>query len=274
MSRECDNCGNELRDTAKFCGKCGNKNEEIVKNEVCETICRRCGSELKDNAKFCSECGNGIEEKTCNKCGNELSSDEKFCHVCGKASEGKAQKNMEAYTDIQEKAEEQADIIKNKGKNFVSDIKNYKELSKKKKRNIILVLGGVVAIIIATFIFFTSGPSNKVVSQAALMVAEQASKTELELKSYDVIDSFTAKADNPLTGKKIKEKMYLVIVECEVKDSSGEEAETIKYGVTVVSPKKSGGEVTYSPLSHGENCSEMDNKEIEKTLRDATEKMR
>lgn len=37
MSKVCINCGNELKDSAKFCGKCGAKVEEITSAKQVQT---------------------------------------------------------------------------------------------------------------------------------------------------------------------------------------------------------------------------------------------
>ena len=50
---KCPNCGEEIPDTAKFCGECGTK----IEKKVC---CPECGNELKSGAKFCPECGTKV----------------------------------------------------------------------------------------------------------------------------------------------------------------------------------------------------------------------
>lgn len=53
----CPNCGNELKDTAKFCGKCGTKIEQAPPQSAAENQCVECGAPLKPGAKFCPKCG-------------------------------------------------------------------------------------------------------------------------------------------------------------------------------------------------------------------------
>jgi ribosomal protein L40E len=55
---KCPNCDNELKDTAKFCGKCGTKIEQAA---PAANVCISCGNELKPDAKFCGKCGSKQE---------------------------------------------------------------------------------------------------------------------------------------------------------------------------------------------------------------------
>ncbi len=56
---ECPNCKAKLKDTAKFCGKCGTKIEQPAQDSGASTEnkCIECGQPLKPNAKFCGKCG-------------------------------------------------------------------------------------------------------------------------------------------------------------------------------------------------------------------------
>lgn len=49
---KCSNCGSELIDGLKFCGKCGNRIEFLS-----QRFCSKCGNNLADGAKSCSVCG-------------------------------------------------------------------------------------------------------------------------------------------------------------------------------------------------------------------------
>lgn len=49
----CPKCGQEMPDTAKFCGSCGNK----VEGERGGDVCTKCGADVKPGAKFCQTCG-------------------------------------------------------------------------------------------------------------------------------------------------------------------------------------------------------------------------
>ncbi|WP_405297345.1 zinc ribbon domain-containing protein, partial [Methanobrevibacter sp.] len=54
----CQNCGEEVVEGAKFCKNCG---AEIVVEEASETgtkFCSNCGFEMPKATKFCPECGN------------------------------------------------------------------------------------------------------------------------------------------------------------------------------------------------------------------------
>lgn len=46
----CPNCGNEIVENAKFCLKCGSKQEQ-------KCFCSKCKAEINPNAKFCPICG-------------------------------------------------------------------------------------------------------------------------------------------------------------------------------------------------------------------------
>ena len=52
IPNRCPNCGNILKENAKFCPECGTK---VVKS------CSSCGAPLEDGAKFCSQCGEKVE---------------------------------------------------------------------------------------------------------------------------------------------------------------------------------------------------------------------
>jgi hypothetical protein len=54
---ECPNCKAQLKDTAKFCGKCGTKIETVEQPADDQNKCIECGNPLKPNAKFCGKCG-------------------------------------------------------------------------------------------------------------------------------------------------------------------------------------------------------------------------
>ena len=73
---KCSKCGAEIKENAKFCPECGEKQG---------SVCPKCGANLKKNAKFCSECGEkiGASKKVC-ECGAELLEETKFCPNCGK----------------------------------------------------------------------------------------------------------------------------------------------------------------------------------------------
>lgn len=51
---KCSNCGAELPQGSKFCGKCGNK---ILSISYCS-----CGAALKPGVKYCGRCGNAVGE--------------------------------------------------------------------------------------------------------------------------------------------------------------------------------------------------------------------
>ncbi len=54
MAKVCSNCGAQIQDGVKFCGKCGQK----VPVETSEPkVCPNCGAPIQDGVKFCNKCG-------------------------------------------------------------------------------------------------------------------------------------------------------------------------------------------------------------------------
>lgn len=53
---KCISCGCELPEGAKFCGKCGAKQEKQ------KVFCMSCGAEIPDGMAFCMECGTKVGE--------------------------------------------------------------------------------------------------------------------------------------------------------------------------------------------------------------------
>lgn len=69
----CTKCGAKLKQGAKFCPECGEK-------QVME--CPKCKAVISPKDKFCPECGQSLA-LTCAKCGTELKKGAKFCPECG-----------------------------------------------------------------------------------------------------------------------------------------------------------------------------------------------
>ena len=57
----CEQCGTQLKDTAKFCYKCGTQVEAAVEQVSATTVCAKCGGRLEDGEAFCSQCGTQVE---------------------------------------------------------------------------------------------------------------------------------------------------------------------------------------------------------------------
>jgi tetratricopeptide (TPR) repeat protein len=55
----CDQCGNQLKETAKFCNKCGAKVEAGGGGQYVPTatVCSQCGAPLEEGEGFCANCG-------------------------------------------------------------------------------------------------------------------------------------------------------------------------------------------------------------------------
>ena len=57
----CKKCGNEVKDGAKFCGKCGWAVPAATAQAASvEKRCASCGTALKDGVKFCPKCGGAV----------------------------------------------------------------------------------------------------------------------------------------------------------------------------------------------------------------------
>lgn len=88
---KCQNCGNEMNESAKFCRECGA--EIVLQTEAFnKKTCIECGNEVEENAIFCNNCGhrmideqNNVDESTkcCPQCETQLNADAMFCKECG-----------------------------------------------------------------------------------------------------------------------------------------------------------------------------------------------
>jgi len=57
----CPKCGNEIKDGAKFCAKCGWAVPAATAQAASvEKRCASCGTVLKDGVKFCPKCGGAV----------------------------------------------------------------------------------------------------------------------------------------------------------------------------------------------------------------------
>ncbi len=74
----CEECGNPVDETDKFCNQCGGKLEF-------KTTCPDCGKEVSNTHRFCSNCGGDLRatDYECPECGTEIDTDSKFCPACG-----------------------------------------------------------------------------------------------------------------------------------------------------------------------------------------------
>jgi TM2 domain-containing membrane protein YozV len=57
----CQNCGEEVVEGAKFCKNCGSEIVVEQANEKDTKFCSNCGFEMPEASKFCPECGNTAE---------------------------------------------------------------------------------------------------------------------------------------------------------------------------------------------------------------------
>jgi len=58
----CPQCGNDVKDGAKFCSKCGwaVPNAPVQNAQPAEQRCTSCGTVLKEGARFCPNCGGAV----------------------------------------------------------------------------------------------------------------------------------------------------------------------------------------------------------------------
>ena len=59
---KCPNCGANIDENTKFCGKCGNDVSSIQIQETpkSENKCPNCGADIAENTKFCGKCGSDV----------------------------------------------------------------------------------------------------------------------------------------------------------------------------------------------------------------------
>lgn len=96
LIRACPRCSTALRDTARFCPKCGLKIEQ-------SSVCAQCGTPARPGAKFCARCGARIGVPAsgpapqvaplCPICGRQNRPGAVFCTHCGAVL---ASKNIQA----------------------------------------------------------------------------------------------------------------------------------------------------------------------------------
>lgn len=79
----CSKCGREIPKDAKFCLECGQKVEQMKRENM--LICPNCGATVPEG-KFCLECGYKFLT-VCSSCGANLIPGAKFCLECGKKVE-------------------------------------------------------------------------------------------------------------------------------------------------------------------------------------------
>lgn len=85
----CDNCGNQLDPSFRYCSQCGKDSQPQPDVSICMT----CGAPLIPGAKFCNNCGSvtapasGTANKPsvsfCKYCSLEYHPQDKFCKQCG-----------------------------------------------------------------------------------------------------------------------------------------------------------------------------------------------
>lgn len=87
---KCQNCGNEVKEDAKFCRECGS--EIIQRTEaLASNSCSECGNILEENAVFCNNCGQRVirdedlntPSRRCTNCNAILREGALFCGECG-----------------------------------------------------------------------------------------------------------------------------------------------------------------------------------------------
>jgi len=97
---------------AKAIDEAINKSEEETAEESGFIFCEQCGTQLKDTAKFCSKCGTPVESVTaveqvsaplvCAKCKAQLEEGEQFCPICGAKAEAGAQPSVMFQAEVKE----------------------------------------------------------------------------------------------------------------------------------------------------------------------------
>lgn len=57
---KCKECGYELSNDVKFCGKCGKPVTSSISSSINKIKCEECGSEIDNDLKFCPKCGKPV----------------------------------------------------------------------------------------------------------------------------------------------------------------------------------------------------------------------
>lgn len=73
----CRNCGNLVRESARFCAYCGSAQERR------SGPCPHCGSAVNVGMRFCRQCGNSLEGIFCPLCQRPNRLNVRFCAHCG-----------------------------------------------------------------------------------------------------------------------------------------------------------------------------------------------
>ncbi len=98
-TRQCPNCGADVKKENAFCTSCGTKLEEEKKPESSNAdmiVCKACAKDIPASSLFCPNCGTKVEteedktvceetpkENVCPQCGNKISPEAVFCTQCG-----------------------------------------------------------------------------------------------------------------------------------------------------------------------------------------------
>lgn len=129
---KCAHCAVENKDTAKFCGKCGQSLAASSPKSETTKPCPDCGAACKAEAKFCPKCGRNfsaasileapvmtsaevppanavdLESVPCAQCGAALKSGAKFCGKCGTSVVDAKQEEVQPTPVVAEAAPELA----------------------------------------------------------------------------------------------------------------------------------------------------------------------
>lgn len=237
--------------------------------------CINCGKELGPNAKFCGRCGTKVPQITTETAPKYAANSTNHPSASYQKSQEFVSQAKERVRSVanKETVSRYAHVARKEGLGIVNDVKNFKSLPKQRKKRLLIICVPVLAVVVALFALIPTlfgGPSDKVISEAALKVAEQDYGYTLELTSYDIVDKFTGKADNLMSGEKITADIALVIVNAAANDSDGNLVEEVTYGVVVVDPEMSEGYATCSPMSSCQNCTGMTTDEIADLLKEGT----
>ena len=91
MALYCNDCGNEIIRSDRYCKHCGAKLTEWSSRKI---KCPECGNFIEENSDFCGSCGFKLHKdlyyvikesntKACPKCSNKNNIDAEFCGNCG-----------------------------------------------------------------------------------------------------------------------------------------------------------------------------------------------
>lgn len=251
MGKVCQSCGAEMKEGAKFCGKCGCEYKE-------EQLCPQCNASVKEGAKFCAKCGFKLNDEQIG--GSNASEVEKEEGASSADNRYKIDRLLKNKNNVMKIVIGLALLIavlifwniaipllivggvvvvlKKKGV--------WEKLDKRVRSG-----GTVVAALLSVAVFssvFGGGLGDKLTDDHIIWIGSEVLTNDYNFKykadiySSSIEDSQTIKVN----GKKMD--VYLVLFDIGAQNGFGA-VQKLKYAVAVVNPEKEGERVSWSEAS-------------------------